>query len=101
MTGSTILKAHLATAFLSPAGILGLQPSPKHLPGEPVKESVPTGSQSFAAVTSEVCPACQSSLSVTAAKKPDADSYWRCTRCGEVWNVSRSRTRELGRNRWR
>ncbi|PYR25300.1 MAG: hypothetical protein DMF98_12700 [Acidobacteria bacterium] len=35
------------------------------------------------------CPACKSSSIVTTAKSPDADSYWRCTMCGEVWNDSR------------
>jgi len=35
------------------------------------------------------CPACQSSAIVTTEKKPDASSYWRCERCGEVWNDSR------------
>lgn len=38
------------------------------------------------------CPACQSSLIVTKAKQPDEESYWRCTACGEVWNVARSET---------
>jgi predicted Zn finger-like uncharacterized protein len=35
------------------------------------------------------CPACASSSILTTAKIPDADSYWRCTSCGEVWNNSR------------
>jgi predicted Zn finger-like uncharacterized protein len=35
------------------------------------------------------CPACQSSAVTTTAKVPDVNSYWRCTRCGEVWNVAR------------
>ena len=48
-----------------------------------------------------VCPACQSSAIVTAAKIPDAESYWRCTACGEMWNVSRSQTDRYGRPRWR
>jgi hypothetical protein len=29
---------------------------------------------------------------VTTAKSPDADSYWRCTACGDVWNDSRRKT---------
>jgi len=40
---------------------------------------------------------------VTATKNPDVDSYWRCTVCGEMWNVSR-RQPEPGRQqdrRWR
>jgi predicted Zn finger-like uncharacterized protein len=35
------------------------------------------------------CPACRSSSIVTTSKSPDADCYWRCTSCGEVWNDSR------------
>ena len=45
-----------------------------------------------AAVIPTSCPACQSSTIVTTAKSPDADSYWRCEHCGEVWNASRSQT---------
>jgi predicted Zn finger-like uncharacterized protein len=37
----------------------------------------------------ESCPICHSSSIVTTAKVPDADSYWRCTGCGEVWNDAR------------
>ena len=47
------------------------------------------------------CPSCQSTLIVTTAKSPDADSYWRCTKCGEVWNASRMQTDTYGGNRWR
>jgi predicted Zn finger-like uncharacterized protein len=36
-----------------------------------------------------VCPSCQSSSIVTTAKSPGADSYWRCTTCGEIWNDTR------------
>jgi transposase-like protein len=35
------------------------------------------------------CPACQSSAIATTDKKPDADSYWRCSACGEIWNRAR------------
>jgi predicted Zn finger-like uncharacterized protein len=38
------------------------------------------------------CPTCRSSSIVTTAKSPDADSYWRCMSCGEVWNDSRRQT---------
>jgi predicted Zn finger-like uncharacterized protein len=48
-----------------------------------------------------ICPACQSPSIVTTAKVPDADTYWRCTKCGEVWNVSRSRNHYPGGRRWR
>jgi transposase-like protein len=37
-----------------------------------------------------LCPMCQSSSTVTAAKNPDESSYWRCRDCGEIWNVGRS-----------
>jgi len=37
----------------------------------------------------EVCPACRSALIMTTSKSADAQSYWRCTTCGEVWNHSR------------
>lgn len=40
---------------------------------------------------SETCPACRSSSTTTTADVPDVNSYWRCTACGEVWNVSRAR----------
>ena len=47
-----------------------------------------------------VCPACRSSSVSTTSKSPDAESYWRCEACGEVWNVSRRRT-VTGANGWR
>jgi transposase-like protein len=43
------------------------------------------------------CPACRSSSIVTTVKKPDVDTYWRCAKCGEVWNVARRR--RWGRDR--
>jgi predicted Zn finger-like uncharacterized protein len=46
------------------------------------------------------CPSCQSTVIVTTSKKPGADCYWRCTKCGEVWNASRMPTGAYGRNRW-
>ena len=46
------------------------------------------------------CPTCRSSAIVTTAKIPDADSYWRCTSCGEVWNDSR-RQPQYGARGWR
>lgn len=36
-----------------------------------------------------VCPGCGSAAISTAAKRPDAQSYWRCASCGEVWNAAR------------
>jgi predicted Zn finger-like uncharacterized protein len=49
-------------------------------------------STTFAYVTPAACPACQSLAIVTKAKSPDADTYWRCTSCGELWNASRTDT---------
>jgi transposase-like protein len=47
------------------------------------------------------CPACQSSAITTTAKGPDVNAYWRCEKCGEVWNVSRRGVRRSGVNPWR
>ena len=47
------------------------------------------------------CPACQSSSVTTTAKRPDIDSYWRCERCGEVWNVGRRHDRPSWGGAWR
>lgn len=46
------------------------------------------------------CPFCQSSMIVTTSKSPDAESYWRCTNCGEVWNVSRAQADVYRGRRW-
>ncbi|HVH26765.1 MAG TPA: hypothetical protein VM818_08400 [Vicinamibacterales bacterium] len=46
-------------------------------------------SASTAYVAPVTCPSCQSSSILTTAKKHDADSYWRCRNCGEVWNAAR------------
>ena len=48
-----------------------------------------------------LCPACRSSSIVTTEKVPNASSYWRCTSCGEMWNVSRSRKQPYGGRQWR
>lgn len=47
------------------------------------------------------CPACRSSSISTTARNPDANAYWRCGRCGEVWNASRREAGPTGRQRWR
>jgi transposase-like protein len=47
-----------------------------------------------------VCPACRSAT-VTTAKHPDADSYWRCDRCGETWNIGRRHDGPNGVVPWR
>lgn len=36
-----------------------------------------------------VCPECRSAETVTTAKAPDIDSYWRCKQCGLIWNRGR------------
>jgi len=37
----------------------------------------------------KACPACRSKDLTTTSKKVTATSYWRCLRCGEVWNEKR------------
>lgn len=37
----------------------------------------------------EYCPACQSASIVTTSKSVTCETYWRCNRCGEVWNPER------------
>ena len=32
------------------------------------------------------CPKCRSTETSSAAKRPTANSYWRCLKCGDVWN---------------
>jgi predicted Zn finger-like uncharacterized protein len=44
-----------------------------------------------------VCPSCQSSAIATTSKIADAESYWRCRNCGDVWNPTRSDARPGGR----
>ena len=59
--------------------------------------SIPSTSSGH--VAPATCPECQSSAIVTKAKIPDADTYWRCTKCGEIWNAARLIDRHGG-NRW-
>jgi predicted Zn finger-like uncharacterized protein len=47
-----------------------------------------------------VCPTCQSTAIITTAKTPDSTSYWRCTKCGDVWNASRRAAGRPGRYQW-
>jgi predicted Zn finger-like uncharacterized protein len=67
-----------------------------------MKDSPPSiASTSSAGVAGASCPGCQSLSIVTTSKIPDADSYWRCTKCGDVWNMARSRvSRSSGRDDW-
>ena len=32
------------------------------------------------------CPKCGSRETSSAAKRPNEHSYWRCLKCGDVWN---------------
>ena len=48
-----------------------------------------------------VCPACRSTAISTTAKSPDANAYWRCAACGEVWNMSRRDSSRSGASPWR
>jgi transposase-like protein len=47
------------------------------------------------------CPACESASITTTSKTPNADSYWRCGACGEIWNVARSPRIRTGASAWR
>jgi len=37
----------------------------------------------------KACPACRSIDLTTSSKNVTATTYWRCLRCGEVWNEKR------------
>jgi transposase-like protein len=39
----------------------------------------------------KACPACRSIEFTTTSKTVTVTSYWRCLRCGEIWNQERSR----------
>ena len=67
-----------------------------------MKPVLPTPSKSSASErTPPACPSCRSTDTVTTSGSPDANSYWRCTKCGDVWNVARSHTSGYGTTRWR
>ena len=67
-----------------------------------MKPVLPTPSESSASErTRPACPSCRSIDTVTASASPDADSYWRCTQCGEVWNVARVQTNRYDATRRR
>jgi len=36
-----------------------------------------------------VCPVCRSDEIMTTSKTVSAATYWRCKKCGEIWNVGR------------
>jgi transposase-like protein len=37
------------------------------------------------------CPFCRSTEIATSSKRVDISAYWRCGKCGEIWNVDRQR----------
>lgn len=39
------------------------------------------------------CPACRSADIKTTNKAMSVEAYWRCVTCGEVWNVTRRKTK--------
>jgi tRNA(Ile2) C34 agmatinyltransferase TiaS len=39
------------------------------------------------------CPSCGTLTGETASKNVNASTYWRCTRCGEIWNAARLESR--------
>ena len=47
-----------------------------------------------AAAMPTMCPACRSLSIATTARKPDANAYWRCSGCGEIWNAAERETGE-------
>ena len=38
------------------------------------------------------CPFCGSANITTTSEKVDVSAYWRCTTCGEMWNLGRLQT---------
>ena len=48
-----------------------------------------------------LCPTCKSTFIVTTAKYPDAESYWRCSECGDVWNAARAQLHRYGVKPWK
>jgi formate dehydrogenase maturation protein FdhE len=45
----------------------------------------------LATTAPQCCPACKSQSIASMAKSPDANSYWRCLGCGEMWCPARRR----------
>jgi hypothetical protein len=39
------------------------------------------------------CPACRSTEITSVTRTPDENAYWRCDRCGEIWNAGRRNPR--------
>ncbi len=49
-----------------------------------------------AVVDPTYCPTCRSQDLVAPEKKVDAEAYWRCRKCGDMWNVSRMQKTDSG-----
>lgn len=49
----------------------------------------PDGPAAGAVEPPKKCPECGATDLTTASKVANAESYWRCNGCGEVWNVGR------------
>lgn len=45
-----------------------------------------------------MCPVCRSTDLTTTSKTVTSSSYWRCLKCGEIWNAKRL---EEGARYWR
>ena len=108
LTASACTVAYTCVAaFLSSAADSDRQSSPTH--NQKAQLSAfnarrETTRRSSADSTPDVptrCPACRSSSITTTAKSPDTSSYWRCTSCGEIWNVSRRDGARPGAVPWR
>lgn len=68
--------------------------------GNPRSKAVVDSRDDDPATPSE-CPACRSAAITTSARSRDVNAYWRCERCGEVWNASRRAGRPSGPSSWR
>ena len=54
-----------------------------------------------ASVAPTACPFCASADVHTVSKSLTVSTYWRCSGCGQIWNVERTRDRPFGRpGRW-
>jgi transposase-like protein len=47
----------------------------------------------------EKCPFCASVELTNNNKTATASTYWRCTKCGEIWNAARLQARRV-QDRW-
>jgi len=67
------------------------------------QDKPPGGDAAAAAETPRKCPVCGATDLTTTSKVVTAASYWRCTACGEVWNVARlsAASRYVGYGSWR